>query len=295
MDKYLLKIITELTKFNNQYRSLSKKSLTGYLILKIMWDAGDILKRYIEKMGLNPHELFWKIYGREKSLQNSYITRDWCSYCYRIRTFFKSQKEIDKNLHGSYDYKTFREALPLLANEKYRGNLSEKQLKSIYSLILDKKVPESRKKRKFGDMKKGVINIKNTRQQRKKDFEKEKELFSRLFKEILNRINEKELEKMRSEHKDFFSELSRLFFSLSDEGYNRQNINFSDLSFPSGEWKDLVESLMAIKESKNIDSRLRLRKWAIAPTKLLNFSELLDYIVRGESATNIHKKFLNEK
>ena len=94
-------LIETITPLYNKYKQ-NKEATSGTDALKIMWDMGDVLKKFIEQNEIAPHALFWKIYGRSEGTKNivkqSYITREFQNRCHRIRKIFVSKKQIAKDL-----------------------------------------------------------------------------------------------------------------------------------------------------------------------------------------------------
>ena len=85
-------LIQQITPLYNKYRN-NKNNISGTEALEIMWDIGDILKKYIEQNNIAPHNLFWSVYGNAEGTKNikkkSYITREFQNRCHRIKRIFK--------------------------------------------------------------------------------------------------------------------------------------------------------------------------------------------------------------
>ena len=150
MSDLISTLIEEIAPLNNGFRDSIKKNLIGAEVMEIMWDVGEILFKHNIT---NIHPIAWKIYGREKGLRRSYITRDFLSYCFRIRKFFESKSSIRKVFPTLQRYSLFREAFPLLENPKYE--LNEKEKKDLIALL--------NSNLHFSEIKKRVVRTKKTK------------------------------------------------------------------------------------------------------------------------------------
>ncbi len=121
------KLIDTIAPLNNRFRDRDVLGITGTEVLGIMWSVGELLRQFMEKHQAAPHPLYWRIYGRADGLKNSYLTRDFLSYCYRIRQYFPSTNSINDQFPNLPSYGLFREAFPLLENEKFRLNRDEEK------------------------------------------------------------------------------------------------------------------------------------------------------------------------
>ena len=133
-----IKIIGEITPLYNQYAN-NKNDLSGADSLKIMWDIGEIINDYIEKLNIPPHRLYREIYGKSEGNENiaqiSYITREFQGRCVRIRKIFNTHQEIDKLFPSLVSFTCFREAMPFFDNQKYlfKGKDRDELLKLLNS------------------------------------------------------------------------------------------------------------------------------------------------------------------
>ena len=134
-------LIKKITPFYNEYKS-KQKSLSGTQALQIIWDVGDILKKFLDrKKGLAPRTLYHQIYGKSEGnvdiVQKSYITRDFLDRAYRVRRIFKKKNEIQKTLPTLQRYRLFYKSMPFFDQGKYKMDYSDR--KKLLKLLNSKK------------------------------------------------------------------------------------------------------------------------------------------------------------
>src|SRR3989344_6327116 len=100
-------LIEEITPLNNRYRDLIKGGEKGTEILLVMWQVGSILEAFVNEHKIKPHNLYWRIYGKAEGVRNSYITRDFLSYCLRIKKYFRESDTILKTFPHLQKYSLF--------------------------------------------------------------------------------------------------------------------------------------------------------------------------------------------
>jgi len=138
--KELTELIKEITPHYNNYKQQRGK-INGTELLLIMWDIGDLIKKYIEETKVPPHNLFRQIYGKSEGKKNinqkSYIAREFLGRCYRVRYIFHDKENIKTLLPNVIDITSFREAMPFFDNPNYK--LNEKDFKELILLLNSKK------------------------------------------------------------------------------------------------------------------------------------------------------------
>ena len=194
-----IKIIEDLTPLYNQYAN-NKNNLSGAESLKIMWDFGEIINNYIEKLKIPPHSLYREIYGKSESnaniTQSSYITREFQGRCTRIRKIFANHEEIDKLFPALVSFTCFREAMPFFDNQKYlfKGKDREELLKLLNS---NKKPTEVIKTLRLIQAK--HIGIKNKRDQRLGEVTDLKNKFIDIYNSVFKLLKQENYESVRAE------------------------------------------------------------------------------------------------
>lgn len=271
-DTLIEKLIAEIAPLNNNYRFAVRAGKNGREILEIMWDVGEILKRNgVRKI----HPVAWKVYGKAQGIRKSFITRDFLSYCFRIRRFFKQRDQIGKEFPTLKGYSLFREAFPLLENPRFK--LKGKELVDLKKILNSaKNITEA--KESIVKLKKRKIGISNPRTQRLVEFKYEAQNFFQLYNELKNAIvknNVKMITKLReSMTLKNTEELSSLVVSLTQEG-----LKFPQNKVPDNvplKWKKVWEDLNGLTE-KSIEDRNRLRR-LIPPSYLMRMAEMMNVI-----------------
>ena len=231
-----IQIIESLTPLYNKYAN-NKNNLSGGESLKIMWDIGEIIYNYIEKLKIPPHSLFREIYGKSEGntniIQASYISREFQGRCTRIRKIFKNHAEIDKLFPSLVSFTCFREAMPFFDNKKYifKGKDRENLLKLLNS---KQKPNEVIKALRLIQAK--HIGIKNKRDQRLGEVNDLKEKFIVVYNSIYKLLKLRDYESVK---KDILisNELIIFFYQkvrvlLSEENIPPKPIKQEKLSEP---------------------------------------------------------------
>jgi len=286
MDDLITQLIEEITPLNNKYREGIKSNLSGTEIIKIMWDVGEILfKLGIKKI----HSIAWKIYGKERGIRRSYITRDFLSYCFRIRKFFKSKSEIDEEYPFLQRYSLFREAFPLLENAKYA--LDRKEREALINL-LNSQQPFQTMKKKIVKMKREKIRIYNDRRQRLSEMAPMKDNFIEIYKDLSALIQDNDLstvkifrEKMGD---DLLSQISQLCLSFTQEGLLFPEIDQNQIEKLEVKWKLLCNNLIRLSNS-DIETRNRFRR-LIPISKIMEVAEILNGFRTDDGYLNLANK-----
>jgi len=284
-------LIQQITPLYNKYRN-NKNNISGTEALEIMWDIGDILKKYIEQNNIAPHNLFWSVYGNAEGTKNiekkSYITREFQNRCHRIRRIFNSKEQIRKNLPYLKSFTTFREAMPFFDNVKYklRGKERENLLVLLNSNQQPKKILE-----KIKVLQNGKIGIKNPRTQRLHEVEREKQIFINFYNFIYKIIRLEDykfcLYEIANIDTDYIKTLSINTSALSQEGLKVFDFDIqNDLKAPWKEYSEMIKNLTTQKDPKK---RRRFRR-LIPIEKIVKLSDMLYGLTSEEIYKNTNKR-----
>lgn len=284
-------LIQQITPLYNKYRS-NKSNISGTEALEIMWDIGDVLRKYIERNNIAPHNLFWSVYGNAEGTKNiekkSYITREFQNRCHRIRRIFGKKEQIRKDFPRLKNFTTFREAMPFLDEGKYKlkGKERENLLVLLNSNCNPKEILD-----KIRFLQKEKIGIKNPRTQRLFEVEKEKQEFINFYNYIYRVIKTedyklclKETKKIKSE---YINILSKNVSALSQEGLKVYNFSISkNLKEPWRGFSEIIKSLFTQKDPKN---RRRFRR-LIPPERLVRLADMLYGLLSEDNYNNILRR-----
>lgn len=284
-------LIQQITPLYNKYRN-NKNNISGTEALEIMWDIGNILKKYIDQNNIAPHNLFWSVYGNAEGTKNiekkSYITREFQNRCHRIRMIFNSKKQIRKDLPNLKSFTTFREAMPFFDNVKYKleGKEMDDLLILLNSNLQPKKILE-----KIKILQKEKIGIRNPRTQRLHEVEKEKQIFIDFYNfiyKIIRLDNYKTcLSSMGDVELEYIKTLSRNTGALSQEGLKVFDINIpNNLKAPWKEYSEMIKNLTTQKDPK---TRRRFRR-LIPIEKIVKLSDMLNGLTSEELYKNTNKR-----
>jgi len=271
-NSFIEKLIAEIGSLNNEYRYAIRAGKSGREVLEIMWDVGEILRRNrVKKI----HPIAWRIYGKAQGVKKSNITRDFLSYCFRIRRFFREKEEIKREFPTLARYSIFREAFPLLDNPNF--NLKGKQLISLKKL-LNSASGINRTKKIIIELKKKKIGIKNPRTQRLAEFKNEVQNFFQLYEELRNTILKNDIDAI-AKLRDFTTPdgvrgFSDILVAFTQEGLKFPKIKVSDNVPPK--WKRVWEDLERLA-NKSVEDRNRFRR-LIPPSYLMRLAEMISTI-----------------
>jgi len=286
MNDIISTLIEQIAPLNNRYRESIKKNLRGAEILKIMWEVGKILFKHNIK---NIHPIAWKIYGREKGLRRSYITRDFLSYCFRIRNYFKSKSLIEEQFPSLQRYSLFREAFPLLENPKYE--LNKRETKELIEL-LNSNLPFSEIKRKIVKLKKAKIQIYNDRRQRLHEMVPVRDNFIEIYKDLFTLIKDDNLSAVKIFRgkigDNMLSQLSQLCLSFTQEGLSFPEIDQNQTKKLEKKWKLFCENLIKLSNS-DIETRNRFRR-LVPISKIIEVAEILNGLRTDDEYSNLARK-----
>lgn len=271
------KLIAEITPLYNQYKR-QNKTISGVDALGIMWNIGDILRKFVKNNNMAPYSLFNKIYGNSENTknitQNSYIAREFQSRCFRIRRIFINKEEIEQLFPNLQKFRLFDRALPFF-DGKYKLNGDEREkiirlLNSSHSYKYIESYVENLKKEK--------INIKNPRTQRLSDLDSEKVVFVKFYNFIYH-ILKKETNIIISQlkndgiSKNDIRALAKNTNALSQDGLKFTKVNKENFyNIPL--WMDYVEIIHKFNIQNNAKLVRRFRR-IIPLSKIINLSDML--------------------
>lgn len=288
MEKHhLFDLIEKIAPLNNKYRDLVKGHASGTEVLGVMWETGDIILEFLHKFDLKPHNLYWKIYGKAEGIKVSYITRDFLSYCLRIRSYFKSKAEIKASYPKLSKYSLFREAFPLLENSKFQVTSLEK---AEITTMLNSSDDPAKIKSIILNIKSKRIGIKNPRTQKLDEMKPIADSFLGFYIE-LTRIfkldDKKGISKLRETcSTDFFHTLSQAISALTQENLFVPKLgghtNLAD------DWKVLTINLEYLF-SAQVETRNRFRR-LMSPKKLFDFADMIEALKSDEAIVNYRKR-----
>jgi len=265
-------LIEKIGPINNQLRQ-SK----GFKRISFMWDVGDILfKSGIKRI----HPIAWEIQGK------SYITRALLSYCYRIRKKWPSKQELKRLFQNVKSYGAFREALPLIENEKFI--LSENKVNEIIR-ILNHEDPRLVKS-KLVSMKRHYINIKNDRRQRLWEVQEEVHFFKKFNQYLSNLIeseNEAGLEQIRKDIGDeALLKISQICMAVANDNYRGP----TEINIEKGlkVFKEFSNKIFPLSLA-NKEKKARFRR-LISSENIVESADILNSIRLGEPTCSIKKR-----
>lgn len=283
----LFNLIEEITPLNNLYRDHIKGGEKGTETLLLMWKVGEILETFISEHKIKPHNLYWKIYGKAEGVRNSYITRDFLSYCLRIKKYFRESDTILKTFPHLQKYSLFREAFPLLENPKFK--LSEKEDREIIQ-ILNSNHPPKKIKEIIKRIKSNHIGIKNTRKQKLGEMKPVADSFVAIYNEVYSQIknnNEKELEKLtNSVSKEYLVNLSQAVSALTQENLYVPEFELRE-DLPK-DWHEFISNLKYLLGA-TVEVRNRFRR-VFSPRKLFDFADMLNALTTDRGIVNYRKQ-----
>jgi len=262
MEDSILKLIKEITPLYNTYIE-NRRTISGMNALKIMWDIGDILDKYIEKFDIKPHKLYRLVYGKSEGssniIQRSYITREFLGRCYRIKNLFELKDQIELTFPNLRSFTLFRESMPFFDNPKYiLDPLRKNDLVELLNSEEDPKIILS----KIRVLQRRMIGKSNPRTQRLHELEGEKEIFIKSYNDIhkLIKINDfkRIQDSLQGMKKEYLENISAILGALVSEEIIAPSIivNGSEPE-PFG---SLVKVLVKLHKDKGMKKRNRFRR-----------------------------------
>ena len=285
--KDIFDLIEEITPYNNHYRDLVKSGENGAEVLNLMWKVGEILELFISKFQIKPHKLYWQIYGKAEGLKTSYITRDFLSYCLRIKKYFSTQKSIFTKLPYLQRYSLFREAFPLLENPKFK--LSQNEEKEILS-VLNSNLNPRKIKELIQDVKSDRIGIRNTRTQKLSEMKPITDNFVTIYNEIFNIIKENNQSLLDKINAVFSKELLNILCQ-SVSALTQENLYVPELQSNKKlphHWEMFVKNLKYLLGS-SVETRNRFRR-LVSPRKIFDLADMLNALTAERGIINYRRR-----
>jgi hypothetical protein len=285
--KEIFNLIEVITPYNNRYRDLINDRKSGTEVLILMWNVGEKIQSFVDKFQIKPHNLYWRIYGKAEGLKTSYITRDFLSYCLRIRKYFPTIEDIQLKFPHLQKYSLFREAFPVLENSKFK--LSQNEEIEIIQ-ILNSRTDPKKIKDIIKNIKSDRIGIKNTRTQKLSEMKHITDNFVIIYNEIYKIIKTNDqvlLTKARENMtKDFLIILSQAVSALTQENLYIPRLE-NDQEIPN-QWELFVKNLRHLLES-SIETRNRFRR-LVSPRKLFDLADMLGAVATDQGVSNYRKR-----
>lgn len=278
-NNFLVALIDKLTPLNNEWR------LTNNAIRKIeiMWSIGKELDNAIQTSDFGFDKLLRTIYDPHGK-KMSYITRDLLSYSHRVYTYFESTDVIKKKLRGLTSYTLFREAFPLITNEKYK--LSDDQKQAIVSLITNPKSSPKTVQSRLKKMKQDIRPIKNTRNTKSDQYNHESQWLAELREEIISYYKNNDDLDISSfpltteEAETLKAIILAIAYDKLPEGIDSKTINNSD-----------IKQLSIIANAKTED-KARFKKWGFDTYALMTLAEMINVLSDTSKYYFVRQKIL---
>ncbi len=262
IDKQTIPIIKQISPLYNLYIG-NKLKLSGTESLKIMWDIGEILKTYIKRLNIKPHNLYRKIYGKSEGnkniVQKSYITREFQGRCYRIRNIFNSKSEIESLFPNLVSFTCFRESMPFFDNPSYK---MEGQKKKELLLLLNSNKKPSEVLNEIRSLQKNYIGKINPRTQKLEKVENERAQFVFIYNNVYNLLKEDDYNIVKEKLKGISSQDIILFSQLTSSLLAEEIIppKYSrSMKYPEP-FKSLVTLIDSLYAQKKMIMRNRFRR-----------------------------------
>src|SRR3989344_4512529 len=228
-EELAIQLVRELAPLNNAFRQAVKEGMPGNKVLKILWDAGDVIcSKNIDHV----HKIAWQIYGKSDSRRHSYLTRDYVAYCWRVRRYFQEREDIDRVFPKLKTHKVFKEALPLLTNPKYVLSIHERE--EVYALLNNDGLMVTQIIDRLAEIKKRKLPIRNPRTQRLHELDSIRQLFDAAFSNTQNK--DLGLTKTQANY------LSGLWLALVGEGRSYPKKKPSGITALGSPWKEAFET-----------------------------------------------------
>jgi hypothetical protein len=259
--------IEEAADLNNKIRV----TINPILKIELMHDLGGLLKNYLKKTKLKLHPFLKLVYDPHSNNKYSNITRDLLSYCYRINNFFIKKSDIKSKLENLQNYSLFREAFPLLENEKYK--LTNKGKQHIFQLLNNNKVNVKDSLTYLKREKKAILNIRNPRNQKIKMYDEVKRDLTIFIKNVNTYYQNNQTSNIVEINKLYgteqaFQQLILVLTVLGNETFC-QNLEKITLS----QNKDMLFAKLFEIANSSSENRARFRKTVIIPSEIFKLIE----------------------
>lgn len=250
--------------------------------LHIMWETGEILKKYIDEHAIYPYRLFMEIYGKSEQnpgiIQHSYISYAFQSRCYRVRKFFPSKESISATFPDLKDINLFIAILPFLDNPKYR--LKEQEYHALIKMINGRAIL-TKKKQYIRSLKNKGISRKSHHNGLSEELRDDKAIFDEFYNSILTRIEFKDFQKATEDIDPvFYGLLSKNTSALSSDG-----LKTYDFDLPVGLDDTTRDYYKLLKKYIGKPSGAELHRFRrlITQRKMVDLAEMLFALTNAEA------------
>lgn len=278
----LVTIIDSLAPINNSFR----REKNAIKKVEYVWELGSLLDRYVRQYHLKLDELLLSIYDPHATVKRSNITRSLGSYSSRVFRFFEKKGEIQKTLPNLKSYNIFREALPLLVNEKYIPYVNKGK---IITMVNSQDSPHRIVDRLIA-IKQSIHPVKNPRTSHATMYIEEKYFLNSIIRYIrdlyknfdtVSMFNDLQFDLKNVKYRDQL--VSILMALASDSFMNKIEIYKPD------EINNNLKHLFEIGISTN-ENRSRFRKWVFSSNELLWLAEAIHALNNDEDFRYFKKK-----
>jgi len=279
----ITQLISAITPYYNQYRA-NKSTLTGTESLGIIWEVGELIKKYVEETGLAPHKLYREIYGKSEGAENvaqkSYITREFLSRSYRVRNIFKSKGEIQKLLPRLQKYRLFYQAMPFIDNPSYA--FTGKEREQLFKLLNSaKSYPVIMAE--IHRLQKEKIGISNPRTQKLQEMSGDKDTFVAFYNYIYQLLKNNDYGKAKKEIAGIDVEFIKLL-SKNTGAISLDGLLMLEMEIPKKipkKWQPFVALIQRLTSKKDPQERRRFRR-LIPAHRMTHLGEML-YLLTSEN------------
>lgn len=264
------RLIDEIAPLNNLYRQAVKERRPCHVSLGYLWDIGDIL------LGAGVDQitpLASAIHAR------SYITAQIVMYSFRIRRYFPQRGTIKRRFSKLTSYAAFRDAFPLLENERYR--LTRAKERELVRLLNSEK--ESREiRQEIAAMKKARVPERKKRDMRLHELDSFAEMFDERYSELQGVMNKGSRRSITLFGRQLGTEVllfcNRLCLSLADESFSPPE-EMPPLDGIDPRWSVFIKSMYDVVSGDKV-ARNRARR-RIKPMHFVTMGNHMD-ILRDE-------------
>lgn len=278
-NNFLVELIDRLTPLNNKWRATTD-ALTK---IELMWEIGREINQAVKASGFGFDELLRTLYDPHGK-KITYITRDLGSYSHRIFLYFKNKDDIRIQFNGLSSYTLFREAFPLLTNDKY--SLSEKQKTELINKIINFKDVKSTQN-ELKKIKQSIRPIKNTRTTKAQQYSDESSWLSGVREEVVAYY--KESEEFNPSNfpieKNDIEEFRSIILALAYDKKADSKIDVDRISNVD------LRKIATIANSTTED-KSRFKKWGLDTYKLMTFAEMLSGTASQEKYNFVRQKVI---
>jgi len=274
-EELLRRLIEEIAPLNNLYRQAVKEHQPFFVSFGYLWDIGDILLGAgvdrITRVASAIHE-------------RSYITRELVTYSFRIRRYFPQRGTIKRRFGKVTSYAAFRDAFPLLENERYR--LSRAKERELVRLLNSGK--ESKDiRREIASLKKARVPERKKRNMRLYELDSFAQMFDERYSELQGEMDKGSRRSITLFGRRLGAEVllfcNRLCLTLADESFAPPE-EMPSLDGIDSRWSVFIEGMYEVASGDTARNRARRR---IKPMRFVTMGNYMD-ILRDERKIKEH-------